>query len=176
VLGGWRVSGVTQYHTGYPISPSFENNGSTCSQTPPTDCIGWFATYPDRAAGVPLYAGQQSGHDTVSGVLWFNPKAYLPPKPWTYGNASPYSIFGPGFGQWDLSVMKSFKLPKGEANHLEFKMDFFNLPNHYSLGNPSTGIADTRDGGYPDPSSGKIYGGNDSYFPRLIQIGLRLIF
>jgi hypothetical protein len=176
VLGGWQVSGVTQYHTGYPISPSFENNGSTCSATPPTDCIGWFATYPDRAAGVRLYAGQQSGHDTVNGVLWFNPKAYLPPKPWTFGNASPYSIFGPGFGQWDLSVMKSFKLPKGEANHLEFKMDFFNLPNHYSLGNPSTGIADARDGGTPDPSSGKIYGGNDSYFPRLIQIGLRLIF
>ena len=53
-------------------------------------------------------------------------------------------------------------------------MDFFNLPNHYNLGDyVNTGIADTRDGGYPDPTSGKIYYGSS---PRLIQLGLRLLF
>jgi hypothetical protein len=72
--------------------------------------------------------------------------------------------------------MKSFRLPKAEANRLEFKIDFFNLPNHYNLGDPSTGVADTRDGGVPDPTSGKIYNGANQYQPRLIQIGLRLLF
>src|SRR2546426_12568 len=168
VLGGWQVSGVTQYHSGWPVNPSFENPGTE---------IGWFANRPDRAAGVPLYAGRQSGsHDTVDGVQWFNPSAFLPPQPCTYGNASPFSIFGPGSGRWDLSVMKSFHLPKGESNRLEFKMDFFNLPNHYNLGTPSAGIADVRDGGTPDPSAGKIYGADNGYFPRLIQTGLRLVF
>jgi hypothetical protein len=72
--------------------------------------------------------------------------------------------------------LKQFHLPKGEANRLEFKMDFFNLPNHYNLGDPNTGIPDTRDGGAPDAHSGKIYAGAGNYAPRLIQIGLRLIF
>ena len=166
VLGGWRVSGITTYHTGIPLTPTFENPGTL---------IGWQATRPDRVAGVPLYGGRQSSsHDTVNGVQWFNPAAFAPPQPWTYGNASMFSIFGPGFGNWDASVMKSFRLPKGESSRLEFKVDFFNLPNHYNLGDyVNTGIADTRDGGYPDPTSGKIYYGSS---PRLIQLGLRLLF
>jgi hypothetical protein len=70
--------------------------------------------------------------------------------------------------------MKSFRLPHGESNRLEFKADFFNLPNHYNLGDPNTYMADTRDGGYPDPTAGKIYYGNGP--PRVIQLGLRLLF
>jgi carboxypeptidase family protein len=166
VLGGWRVSGITTYHTGDALIPIFEDPGTK---------IGWFASRPDRVPG-PLYAGRQSGHDTVGGVQWFNTAAFAPPQPWTYGNASPFSIFGPGFGEWDVSVMKSFALAKGESKRLEFKIDFFNLPNHYNLGDPNTAMADTRDGGTPDYTSGKIYGGSGAYQPRLIQIGLRLLF
>jgi hypothetical protein len=59
-LGGWRVSGITTYHSGDALSPSFENPGTL---------VGWdFVTRPDRVAGAPLYAGRQSGHDTVTGV------------------------------------------------------------------------------------------------------------
>ncbi len=166
VLGGWRVSGVTTYHSGDALTPTFENPGTE---------IGWEASRPDRVSG-PLYAGRASGHDTFDGVQWFSPAAFAPPQPWTYGNASPYSIFGPGFGDWDVSVMKQFRLPKGEANRLEFKVDFFNLPNHYNLGDPNTGNADTRDGGVPDATTGKIFGGAGGYQPRLIQVGLRLMF
>jgi hypothetical protein len=167
VLGGWRVSGITTYHSGDALSPAFENPGTL---------IGWQATRPDRVAGAPLYQGRGSGHDTVDGVPWFNIGAYQPPQPWTYGNASPFSIFGPGFGDWDVSVMKQFRLPKGESNRLEFKVDFFNMPNHYNLGDPDTGIFDTRDGGVVDTYSGKITGGAGGYQPRMIQIGLRLMF
>jgi len=69
--------------------------------------------------------------------------------------------------------MKSFRIPVGEATKLEFKADFFNLLNHYNLGDPDTGIFDARDNGPVDTYSGKItYGG----VPRLVQVGLRLIF
>jgi hypothetical protein len=166
VLGGWQVSGITTYHSGDALTPLFENPGTK---------IGWFATRPDRVPGF-LYAGRQSGHDTVGGVQWFNTAAFAPPQPWTYGNASPFSIFGPGFGDWDVSVKKSFRLPGKETNRLEFKMDFFNLPNHYNLGDPNTAMADLRDGGTPDYTSGKIYYGASGYQPRLIQVGLLLVF
>ena len=55
-------------------------------------------------------------------------------------------------------------------------MDFFNVWNHYNLGDPNTNVADTRDGGQPDPTAGKIYGGAAGYTPRVIQIGLRLFW
>ena len=166
VLGGWRVSGITTYRSGDPLTPTFENPGTK---------IGWEAIRPDRVSSA-LYAGRQSGHDTVGGVQWFNPAAFAPPQPWHYGNASPWSIFGPGWSEWDVSVMKQFRLPKGESNKLEFKVDFFNVVNHYSLGDPSTGIADTRDGGQPDNTTGKVYGGSQFYQPRVVQVGLRLMF
>lgn len=167
VLGGWQVSGITTYHSGDVFGTYLENPGTL---------IGWLASYPDRVAGAPLYAGRQSGHNTGpgGGVQWFNPNAFSVPQPYTYGNATPRSIFGPGFGNWDLSVMKSFRIPHAESNRLEFKADFFNLLNHYNLGDPNTGIPDTRDGGYADPTAGRIYYGNGA--PRLIQLGLRLLF
>jgi hypothetical protein len=167
VLGGWRVAGITTYHSGNVLGgPYLEDPGTK---------IGWLASRPDRVPGVPLYEGRQSdSHDTGNGVQWFSPDAFAPPQPWTYGNSSPRLIFGPGFGNWDLSVMKSFRLPFSESTRLEFKADFFNLPNHYNLGDPNTSIADTRDGGSPDSSSGKIYYGNGP--PRVIQLGLRFLF
>jgi hypothetical protein len=85
-------------------------------------------------------------------------------------------MFGPGWNEWDVSVMKQFKLPKSETDKLEFKVDFFNMPNHYSLGDPNTGVADVRDGGTPDNTTGNIYGGSQFYQPRLVQVGLRLMF
>jgi hypothetical protein len=169
VLGGWRVSGITTYHSGDPFGIYLEDPG--------TEDGTWLATLMDRVPGS-LYTGRQSGHDTVNGVNWFNTNAFAAPQLYTWGNSSPNSVFGPGFGQWDLSVMKQFHLPRGETNRLEFKMDFINLPNHYNLGDPNNYIADTRDGGpdVADPTAGKIYGGANAYQPRLIQIELRLVF
>ena len=142
---------------GDPLPPSFENPGTE---------IGWHGEHGRTACPVRFMQGVQRAMTpwTVSNGSARRPIA--PPQPWHYGNASPDSIFGPGFGDWDVSVMKSFRLPEGEANQLEFKMDFFNLPNHYNLGDPNTGIADVRDGGPPDSTSGKIYGGAGGYAPR----------
>ena len=167
VLGGWRISGITTYHSGDTLTVSFENPGTF---------VGWLATRPDRVAGASLYAGRQSGHDTVTGVQWYNPNAFSVPQRYTYGNASPRSVFGPGFGNWDFSVMKDFRIPFGEATRLEFKADFFNIFNHYNLGDPNTCLADTRPGdeGFADDTCGKIYYGVGA--PRLIQLGLRLLF
>jgi Carboxypeptidase regulatory-like domain len=166
VLGGWRVAGITTYHSGEALDVNLEDPGTK---------IGWWVGRADRVAGAPLYAGRQSSsHDTGNGVPWFNTSAFAPPQPWTYGNSAPRLLFGPGFGNWDLSAMKSFGLPHGESNRLEFKADFFNLPNHYNLGDPYNCLADTRDGGAPNPTCGKIFYGVGA--PRLIQLGLKLLF
>jgi hypothetical protein len=121
---------------------------------------------------VPLYAGQQRGtHDVKTGVQWFNPAAFAPPQEWTWGNSSRNSVFGPGAWNWDLSAHKNFNLL--ENLRMQFRADFFDALNHFNLSNPNATIADTRDGGLPVATAGKITGGSGS---RVIQLGLKFVF
>ena len=71
VVGGWQVSGITEYGTGVPINLGASLTG--------TGIVGWNPFRPDRVPGVPLYKGKQSGHDIINGVRWFNPDAFVPP-------------------------------------------------------------------------------------------------
>ena len=47
------------------------------------------------------------------------------------------------------------------------------MRNHMNLDNPAAAIADTRDGGTPNPNAGMITSGTGS---RTIQLGLKLLF
>lgn len=165
VVGGWQVSGITTYETGLPFSVTFQV---------PSSYVGWWGGRANQV-GSNLYQGQQSGsHDVVSGVQWFNPAAFAPPQPWTWGNASRNVVWGPGYSNWDISLMKSFSL--WERLHLDFRGDFLDAFNHFNLGNPSgngTVVADTRDGGLPITATGKIYGGTGN---RIVQVGARIVF
>jgi Carboxypeptidase regulatory-like domain len=165
-LGGWQVSGITSYQTGLPLA--------AINFQVPSSYVGWWGGLADRVSGINLY-DKRSGHDITNGVQWFNPAAFAPPQQWQWGNSQPYSVWGPGSSNWDISVQKNFgiPIPRLETPQLEFRADFFDAFNHFNLGNPSTTIGDTRDGGSPITTTGKIYGGSGN---RTIQLGLRLQF
>jgi hypothetical protein len=167
ILGGWQLSGISAYRGGLPFSVSFEV---------PSSYVGWWGGRADQVSGASLYSGRQSGHDIGSGVQWFNPASFAPPQPWQWGNSAPFLLWGPGFWNWDTSLQKNFDLHiRGlEAPRLQLRADFLNVFNHFNLGQPSGSIADTRDGGVSDSTSGKIYGGTGN--PRIIQISLRFSF
>lgn len=161
VLGGWGLSGITTYATGTPFNVGF--------QLPTKYNTSWFGGRPDRVPGAALYTGQDSGHDVISGVRWFNPDAFAPPQPWQWGNASRNMLFGPGYINWDVSGQKSFAVT--ERMRVKFRADFFDAFNHFNPGNPNATIADTRDGGLPIANSGLITTGSGN---RVIQVGLTL--
>jgi hypothetical protein len=162
VAGGWSVSGITKYQTGAPFNLGFSL---------PTNIIGWQGGRPDAVAGAGLYAGQQSGHDIVKGVQWFNAAAFAAPQPWQYGNAARNMLYGPGLWNWDIGIQKTFRIT--ENHRIQLRGDGLNAFNHFNLGNPNATIADTRDGGLPQPNAGKILGGSGS---RIIQVGLKYMF
>ena len=72
---------------------------------------------------------------------------------------------------WDIGLQKSFRIT--EKHRVQLRGDFLDAFNHFNLGTPNGAIADTRDGGLPNPSSGKIFTGSGS---RVIQLGLKYIF
>jgi hypothetical protein len=163
VLGGWQVSGITSYATGNPFNVSF---------SVPTTYVGWFGGRADAIPGVDPYL-KGSGHDITTGIQYLNPAAFAPPKPWTYGNSSRNAYWGPGRGNWDISLTKGFAMPFRDNARLQLRAELLNAFNHFNLGNPGATIADTRDGGTPIPTAGKITGGSGN---RVIQMGLKLHF
>jgi hypothetical protein len=50
------------------------------------------------------------------------------------GNVTRNSIDLPGLEQYNLSVIKNFKMPFGESHMLQFRGDFFNAFNHFNAG------------------------------------------
>ncbi len=164
-LGGWELAGITTYSTGAPFSMAFNV---------PSNVVGWWGGRPDAVAGASLSQGNSSGsHDIVSGVQWFNAGAFAPPQKWAYGNAPRNNVYGPGSENWDISLMKMFYFKGERGTHLQVRTDWFDAFNHFNLGTPGATIGDTRDGGLPVATAGKIFGGSGS---RIVQVAMRLIF
>jgi len=161
LVSGWQVSGITTYETGAPLSATLEV---------PSNVTGWWGGRSDQVAG-DIYKGRSGSHDVVDGIPWFNSSSFGPQQEWTWGNAARDSIFGPGYVDWDMSVMKSFQVK--DHMKLQFRCDMIDALNHFTPGTPNNGIADTRDGGSPDTTTGNIYWG---YGSRVVQVGAKIVF
>jgi hypothetical protein len=95
---------------------------------------------------------------------WFDPSAYVQPAPFTYGNASRNSLFGPGDIVFDMSLLKNFSIL--ERVKAQLRGEFFNMPNHTNFLNPAANIS--------VPSTvGRITGAED---PRQVQLGIKFLF
>ncbi len=146
ILGGWGTTGILTLGSGLPFSVNF------------TSAVqGW----PSGRANI-------VGNPSVSNpglTQWFNPAAYALPAQFTFGNSAPYSLFGPGYSEWDASLFKNFVM--AERFRLRFEGDFFNALNHPSFANPASNIS-------VPAQVGRITATSNS--PRNIQLSLRLEF
>ncbi len=156
VLGGWSISGITQYTSGNPLYVTY--------------------TGPDTLG---LGGGTNNRPNLVASVsypkklsAWFSKGSYgNPTAPWAggsnqgFGTAGRDSAVGPGLSLWNLSLFKSIPLSGRETPHLELHFESFNTFNHPSW----TGI-DTNSA---DGNFGSITG---DYGPRLLELGGKIVF
>ncbi len=121
LIGGWGVSGIFTYQSGFPVTPrvSFDNSQSET-----------FADRPDVVKGVPIFPG-----GTKTPTQWFNPGAFTVAPPLQFGNASKGIIQGPHSIDLDAAAMRDFKLR--ESLNLEFRAEAFNLANHANFADPN---------------------------------------
>jgi hypothetical protein len=191
LVGGWEWSGDTTYGSGVPYSVTF---------AVPSGEVGWFGqntspsvfNHANLISGNDVYAGQnKSSHNVLAGVPWFNTSAFAAPTPYTWGDSPRNGYFGPGWGNWDMALLKNFKIPRREGLTLQLRLEAMNVFNHYNLGSPGTQsssylysqLADTRDGGPANPTQGLITGcypncpvGPYSQGDRYLQVGAKLLF
>ncbi len=178
IVGGWRVSGLFQWHTGVPYTPVIQ--GSVADGIDP-------GLTPSFNAGSSLYP-DLVGDPHVSNPSisqWFNPAAFANPAFATFGNTGRNTLIGPRFSDVDFSVGKVFPLHI-EGISLEFRADMYNVFNHPNFANPdadvgytcsvSTSPCPTGDMVLADSASGTINHTENYAGQRIIQLGLHLRF
>jgi len=130
IVGNWQMSGVFSTATG---------NYYTATDIVPvsnSDCGGFVGYQCAR----PTIIGNPNAAPCVPGTL-FNTCAFGPNNvQGTFGNAPRNDIVGPGYTEWDTSLVKQF--PISDTKQFEFRAEFFNILNHVNyLFSPFGGIS-----------------------------------
>ena len=126
-ISGWSLSTIANLQTGFPFSPQLGYNptGSGDSRNPVRPNI-------NPAFTSSIYT---KGTTAARVAQFFNPGLYSAPAYGTVGNAGRDSLNGPGYADWDLSLLKVTQLT--EATRLQFRAEFFNVVNHTNLQLPN---------------------------------------
>jgi hypothetical protein len=158
ILGGWEVSGVTAMQSGAPSSVTVPND------------VGRIGASSARSS--------VTGNPNLSGgdrtpARWFNTQVFVNPAlmtPGVWGNSGRNILIGPGFQNWDLSLIKN--IPLHERRKLQFRAESFNVFNHTNF----TGIGTTvRLDASGNPTGG--FGSVNAAGPgRVLSLGLKLLF
>jgi hypothetical protein len=147
IFEGWGLQGITRLSTGSPITI-----------TTGRDIRG------DGTGGQrPNYVGGDQYAEDKTILQWFNRSAFALPATGTFGNLGAYTARGPKNLSVDLSIIKRIRL--AETHEMQFRAEFFSLPNHPNFGSPNSTFTNSTFGRITSAS------GN-----RQVQLGLRYEF
>jgi hypothetical protein len=151
VVGGWSLSGVTNFATGLPITMSENDDNSL---------IGANAIPVD----VPNFAG---GHVLATtnprkGGTYFNTSLFSNEQLGQFGNSSRRFFHGPGLNNWNVALLKTTKIT--ESKELQLRFEGFNVFNHAQFQNPTGEINSTF---------GVVTSARD---PRIMQVAAKFLF
>jgi predicted heme/steroid binding protein len=168
MLGGWQVSGITQWQTGQPgsvgVGTDYVGVGQDGSGVSPGQF--WVMN------GTPTVLGQFAANGASDPNQYFSTKAAdgsplftQPPKGvFNHQDGIRNIIHNPGFQNWNVGLFKKFSIT--EKTGLQFRAQAFNAFNHPNLNGATFN---------PTSSSfGKITGKNNDV--RNLQLSLRLYF
>lgn len=171
VVGGWELSGTTQFWSGTPCLGTANPTNDTCdlSSTGNLGDGGFGHIRPDYLGGS---WSEPHHHKLPKGQfpMWFNPAAFAVPANGTYGNFHRNTIYGPGVNEWNIAIDKNWGF--GEARRLQLRFESFNTFNHTEWANVNNtlsapDVAGTPYSGANAGSSGQI---TSTRNPRELQL------
>jgi hypothetical protein len=155
IAGGWQVNGVLSLYSGAPFWVS----------APGTSL---------NAPGSPQLADQVKPVVAIYGAnglasRYFDTSAFAPVTTARFGTSSFDSLRGPGYGNFDFGVFRTFGIR--DWLKAQFRIEALNLTNHPNFNNPDSGVT--------DPDFGLITSTNPGsrlIAERYIRFGLKLMF
>jgi outer membrane receptor protein involved in Fe transport len=166
---GWEVNSNLKFQGGQPVNivSGSDNSGTT--------------EYEDRAEITGPAISSDRSVQSYSFAQYLNPNSFSTPALGTYGNLRRNAIYGPGFEDVDLSLLKNIPIYK-ERVHAQFRVEMFNIFNRINLAQPIVNYADGTPPSGPFGQStstiGVSYGspGIGSGEPFNTQLALKIIF
>ncbi len=157
IVGGWAISGVTNFRSGGPllIGASSEDQLSQFGQ----QNASMRANYTCSVADNPHQFNKAGTVD------WLQTSCYSQPQGFVFGNdkVGEGDAYGPRYQSWDMSFAKAVHIR--ESMQLQFQAQFFNIFNHVNPNTPNTSCC----GG----NFGVITG---DFLPRQGQLGMTFSF
>lgn len=159
-LGGWEVSMIATVQSGSPFGVTVVNGPRDILRDP----ADGKNLRPDIVGDIHLPKSQK-GKPAVGqrGIQWLNSDAFAPPPLFTHGNAARTVMLGPGVLNFDLAVMKNFRIR--EKYRLQLRWESFNALNTPAFGPPGSGLGS---GGFGISDAGSS--------DRELQFALKLYF
>lgn len=124
---GWEVNSFITFYTGRPITPKTSANNSGVGEFQDRVTKVGDPTSVDRS-----FSRNSSG---TGYVQWFSKSAYAVAPVGTFSPTPRNSVYGPGFGTVDASLVKNTTLH--ENVKLQLRAEMFNIFNRLNLANPS---------------------------------------
>jgi len=171
VVGGWRMAGTTTYRSGQPVLV-YTPSGGVGGLGSQWYNIGQGRTSRPRFVTPRVaYNNNVSGHSALEGATnfrpYFDPAAFRLVQGFEIGDVGSTipNMRGPGFSQWDFSLLKDFRL-WSESSRLQLRFEAQNLFNHMNAGNPN--------GAVTQRTFGMITGQTGN--PRLVMVATKIYF
>jgi hypothetical protein len=154
-LGGWSISGLGAFSSGFPLAISTNNINS----------FAFTGGLRPNLTGQPIMASPASGKFDPNRDFFLNRAAFSQPAALTFGNAPMYLRERPqAYKTESFGLFKDTKF--AERASLQLRVEISNPFNRVVFGNPSTDFS--------APNFGRVGGVANS--PRVIQFGLKLLF
>lgn len=155
IAQGWQLSGITRFASGFPVTMNEQDDHSL---------LGTGAAGIGGDVDVPNFTpGNLEFNNPRKGDPYFNTSLFSPEQIGQFGNSKPRFFHGPGENNFDMALLKTFRLP--ESKSLEFRAEFFNVFNHTQFSLPSGNI-----------NSGTFGFVTQAQAARIGQLGLKLSF
>jgi hypothetical protein len=148
-IANWQFSGITEFQVGLPmqVTQSFTAWGPN-TQRP--------NVVPGADPSLPR------GDRTIA--RWFNTSAFMASPANTLGFAPRFPLHGPGVNNWDLALMRDFRLR--ERLRVQFRGEAYSATNHPQWTNPGSNLNNLS-------TFGVVTGANGA---RSIELALRFFF
>ena len=157
---GWELSGITRISTGFPVTlVNYGDNSLLGSE--PNGINNYGVDEPDYNGG-----GLQLNHNPRNGRPYFDTSKFSENAFGTVGTARRRFFYGPGMNNFDLALLKNFRLTEGKS--LQFRIETFNAFNHAQFFGPQA-----VDGNIDSATFGQVV---SAAAPRLVQIGAKFLF
>ncbi|HXY15540.1 MAG TPA: TonB-dependent receptor, partial [Terriglobales bacterium] len=152
VVGGWSLSGITNFATGLPVSLTENDDNSLIgANAAPVDV-------PDYTPGKVL-----ADTNPRNGKSYFNTSLFSNEQLGQFGTSRRRFFHGPGLNNFTMALLKTTKIT--EAKELQLRFEAFNVFNHAQFMGPTGEINSTE--------FGLVTGARD---PRILQVGAKFLF